>query len=106
MLGVGFPEFALGAELVIKVHIWRLKEGIFHPVYGDGIPGFGKQGVIHDEVIFQWLIKRVPFSGERSGEVSIFSMYRFAFDRFVFYRHSSYHPFFFGINTDPFSAFI
>lgn len=101
MLGIGFPEFALGAELVVKVHVRRLEEGVFHSVYSDGIPGFGKQGVVHDQVIFQWLIKRVPFSGERSGEVSIFSM-----DRFVFYRHSIYHPFFWGINADPFSAFI
>ena len=52
MLSIGFSELALGAELVIEVHVRRLEEGVFHPVYGHGIPGFGKQSVIHDEVIF------------------------------------------------------
>ena len=51
MLGVSFSELALGAELVIEVHVRRLEEGVFHPIHGYGIPGFGKQRVIHDEVI-------------------------------------------------------
>ena len=106
MLSIGFPELALGAELVIEVHVRRFEEGVFHPVYGHGIPGFGKQSIIHDEVIFQWLIKGITFRGERAGGISIFSMDRFVFDRFIFYRHSSYHPFFCGINAGPFSAFI
>ena len=61
MLSISFPELAFGAELVIKVHIRRLKEGIFHTVYGDGVPRFLKQGVVHDEVVLQRLVKWVLF---------------------------------------------
>ena len=74
MLSIGFPEFALGAELVIEIHVRRFVEGVFYPVYGHEIPSSGKQSVIHDEVIFQWLIKGITFRGERVGGISIFSI--------------------------------
>lgn len=42
MLSVCFPELAFGSELVVKVHVRRLQEGIFHSVDNYGVSRFGK----------------------------------------------------------------
>lgn len=106
MLSISFPELAFGAELVIKVHIRRLKEGIFHTVYGDGVPRFLKQGVVHDEVVLQRLVKWVLFLRKHTVGVGSCFSDCFVFIKAVFYRHSIYPHFFNGISAGIFSAFI
>ena len=40
MLGVCLTQFPFRANMVVKIHVWRLEEGVFHSIDSDDIPGF------------------------------------------------------------------
>ena len=59
MLGVCLTQFPFRANMVVKIHVWRLEEGVFHSIDSDDIPGGGEECVVQNKAVFQGLVKRV-----------------------------------------------
>ncbi len=53
MLGVCLTQFPFRANMVVKIHVWRLEEGVFHSIDSDDIPGGSEECVVQNKAVLQ-----------------------------------------------------